>query len=61
MLDFIADVYREPVRLFFLRRLRDEMVFASSVELVAQIGRDVETTRLYFAQQGLPDAELVRR
>jgi riboflavin kinase/FMN adenylyltransferase len=61
VLDFTADVYREPVRLFFLRRLRDEMVFASSMELVAQIGRDVETTRLYFAQHGLPDPELVRR
>jgi riboflavin kinase/FMN adenylyltransferase len=61
VLDFTADVYREPVRLFFLRRLRDEMVFASSMELVAQIGRDVETTRLYFAQNGLPETELVRR
>ena len=61
VLDFTADVYREPVRLYFMRRLRDEMVFASSMELVAQIGRDVETTRLYFAQRGLSDAELVRR
>ena len=43
VLDFTADVYREPVRLFFLRRLRDEMVFGSSMELVAQIRRDVET------------------
>ena len=61
VLDFTSDVYREPVRLFFLRRLRNEMVFASSVELVAQIARDVETTRLYFSEQGLPEAELVRR
>jgi len=61
VLDFTADVYREPVRLFFLRRLRDEMVFASSMELVSQIGRDVETSKLYFAQHGLPNAELVRR
>jgi riboflavin kinase/FMN adenylyltransferase len=61
VLDFAGDVYREPVRLFVLRRLRDEMVFPSSVELVAQIGRDVETARLYFATHGLPDGELVRR
>jgi riboflavin kinase/FMN adenylyltransferase len=61
VLDFSGNVYREPVRLFFLRRLRDEMVFPSSVELVAQIGRDVETTRLYFAHQGMPNGELVRR
>jgi riboflavin kinase/FMN adenylyltransferase len=61
VLDFTGDVYREPVRLYFLRRLRDEMVFASSVELVAQIARDVESTRLHFARGGLPEAELVRR
>jgi riboflavin kinase/FMN adenylyltransferase len=61
LLDFTGDVYREPVRLFFLRRLREEMVFPSSVELVAQIGRDVETTRLYFAKRDLSDRELVRR
>jgi riboflavin kinase/FMN adenylyltransferase len=61
VLDFTGDVYREPVRLFFLCRLRDEMVFPSSVELVAQIGRDVATTRTYFEQHGLPDGALVRR
>ncbi len=61
VLDFAGNVYREPVRLFFLCRLRDEMAFSSSVELVAQIGRDVETTRRYFSGHGLPDAELVRR
>jgi riboflavin kinase/FMN adenylyltransferase len=61
VLDFTGDVYREPVRLFFLRRLRAEMVFPSSVELVAQIARDVEATRLHFAQTGLSEGELVRR
>jgi riboflavin kinase / FMN adenylyltransferase len=61
VLDFTGDVYREPVRLFFLLRLRDEMVFASSMELVAQIARDVEAARLHFSQEGLPVAELVRR
>jgi len=61
VLDFTGDVYREQVRLFFLRRLRDERVFPSSVELVAQISRDVEATRLHFARQGFPEGELVRR
>ncbi len=61
VLDFSADVYREPVRLFVFKRLRDEMTFPSSVELVAQIARDVETARLYFAQRGLPETELVLR
>jgi riboflavin kinase / FMN adenylyltransferase len=61
VLDFIADVYREEVRVFFYRRLRDERVFPSSVELVTQIRKDVETARLYFLQHGLRDGELVLR
>jgi riboflavin kinase/FMN adenylyltransferase len=61
VLDFAGDVYREPVRLYFLRRLRDEMVFGSSMELVSQIKRDVQTARVYFSQHGLPEADLVRR
>ncbi|HVN75548.1 MAG TPA: bifunctional riboflavin kinase/FAD synthetase [Thermoanaerobaculaceae bacterium] len=61
VLDFTGDVYREPVRLYFLKRLRDEMVFASSVELVAQIRRDVEATRAYFAAGGHVLFELVRQ
>jgi riboflavin kinase / FMN adenylyltransferase len=61
VLDFTADVYREPVRLYFLCRLRDEKVFPSSVELVAQIRRDAEAARRYFERQGLPEKELVLR
>ncbi len=61
VLDFTADLYREPVRLYFLKRLRDEQTFPSSMALVAQIGRDVEATRLYLLNRGLPEAELVLR
>jgi riboflavin kinase/FMN adenylyltransferase len=61
VLRFTGDVYREPVRLYFLQRLRDEMVFGSSMELVAQIRRDVESTERYFTANGLPETELVRR
>ncbi|MGD1147689.1 MAG: riboflavin biosynthesis protein RibF [Thermoanaerobaculaceae bacterium] len=61
VLNFAGDVYREPVRLYFLRRLREEMVFASSVELVAQIRRDADAASLYFSREGLPEGELVRR
>jgi len=61
VLDFTGDVYQEPVRLYVLKRLRDEMVFASSVELVAQIRRDVDAARLYFATNSLAEMELVRR
>ena len=61
VLDFTADLYEEPVRLFFLRRLREERIFPSSMALVAQIHRDVEQTKLYFLQHGLPLRGLVLR
>jgi riboflavin kinase/FMN adenylyltransferase len=48
LLDFTADVYRESVRLFFIKRLRDEVNFPSTVQLMAQIQRDVGAARLYF-------------
>lgn len=61
VLDFTSDVYREEVRLFFFERLRDERVFGSSMELVAQIRRDVEAARMFFLQRGVAEGELVRR
>lgn len=50
LLDFMADVYRESVRLFFVKRLRDEVNFSSTVRLMAQIQKDVEASRLFFLQ-----------
>ena len=55
LLDFMADVYRESVRLFFVRRLRSEVNFPSTVQLMAQIQRDVEASRLYFLQNSIED------
>ena len=49
VLDFSADVYGERVRLFFFDRLRNEKKFASVMDLTAQIARDIESTRAYFA------------
>ena len=50
LLDFMADVYRESVRLYFVKHLRDEVSFPSTVQLMAQIQKDVEASRLYFLQ-----------
>ena len=61
LLDFTADVYHEPVRLYFMHRIRDEMVFPSSMALIAQIRRDSEAAASYFATRGLPADELVLR
>ncbi len=59
LLDFTADVYRERVRLFFFERLRDERVLGSPMALVAQIRRDVEAARAWFATHPLEELDLV--
>jgi riboflavin kinase / FMN adenylyltransferase len=48
VLDFDADVYGEKAELSFCKRLREERIFPSVMDLSAQIGRDVEATRDYF-------------
>lgn len=48
ILGFHSDVYGERVELHFLKRLREERVFPSVMDLSEQIGRDVEATREYF-------------
>jgi riboflavin kinase/FMN adenylyltransferase len=45
LLDFDGDLYGERLVVELWERLRDEAVFASEEELVAQIARDVEATR----------------
>ena len=62
ILEFKSDVYGERVELSFYKRLREERIFPTVMDLSAQIGRDVETTREYFArrrvEQEAPAAEL---
>jgi riboflavin kinase/FMN adenylyltransferase len=62
ILEFKSDVYGEKVELSFYKRLREERIFPTVMDLSAQIGRDVETTREYFArrrvEQESPAAEL---
>jgi riboflavin kinase/FMN adenylyltransferase len=59
LLDFTADVYRERVRLHFIRRLREERTFESTVQLMAQIRKDVEAARDFFSCHPLASLELV--
>jgi riboflavin kinase/FMN adenylyltransferase len=53
ILDFKADVYGQPVELSFYKRLREERIFPTVMDLSAQIGRDVEATREYFSRRRL--------
>ncbi len=59
LLDFTADVYQEPVRLFFIKRVREEVSFPSTVQLMAQIQKDVEATRLFFYQHPVEGLDLL--
>jgi riboflavin kinase / FMN adenylyltransferase len=45
LVDFEGDLYDTVLEIEFLKRLRGEKRFAGLDELVAQMGRDVETTR----------------
>ncbi len=45
LLDFAGDLYGKRLTVELWERLRDEQVFESEDELVAQIARDVEATR----------------
>lgn len=49
ILDFSSDVYDERAEIRFFKRLREEKMFPTVMDLSAQIGKDVEATREYFA------------
>lgn len=49
LLDFAGDLYGAPVRVTFVRRLRDELTFSGPAALAEQIAKDVEETRAALA------------
>ena len=52
ILDFSGDLYGQTLRVDFHKRLRAEQKFSSLDELKAQIQRDMNSTRSYFASHG---------
>jgi riboflavin kinase/FMN adenylyltransferase len=58
ILDFKANVYGQRVELQFHKRLREERIFPTVMDLSAQIGRDVEATREYFANRRRMEQEM---
>lgn len=52
LLDFDGDLYGEPVKLSFVKRIRAEKKFASVDELVAQMHKDVARARVIFDESG---------
>ena len=45
ILNFDEDIYGKPLRLEFVRRIRDELTFSSVETLVEQMKLDVEQTQ----------------
>ncbi len=48
LLNFRKNIYGEPVRVAFLKKLREERAFAMPQDLSRQIQRDVEAAERYF-------------
>jgi riboflavin kinase/FMN adenylyltransferase len=54
LLDWEGDVYGDRIEAAFVKRLRDELRFASAGELSEQIARDVEDTRAALRERPRP-------
>ncbi|MDR2295542.1 MAG: bifunctional riboflavin kinase/FAD synthetase [Clostridiales Family XIII bacterium] len=57
LLRFSGDLYGRPVRVVFLKRLREERRFESAARLVRQIEADCEEARAYHAARSLDAGE----
>lgn len=51
LLDFSGDLYGRTVRMEFYKRLRPEKKFPSLEDLSAEVCRDAQQTRDYFASR----------
>lgn len=51
ILDFNGDIYNEPIRVNFIRRIRDEAKFENIEALIRQITKDIEAGRGILANQ----------
>lgn len=50
IIDFRGNIYGIDIEIFFVERLRDEIVFGTMQDLRAQIEEDVKRTKNYFLQ-----------
>ena len=53
LLDFSSDLYGDRIRIEFVKRLRDELRFASAADLSTQIAKDVDQTRAALSERPL--------
>jgi len=50
LLDFAQEIYGETLRVYFIERLRDELIFSSVIALADQISEDVSRARALLAE-----------
>jgi riboflavin kinase/FMN adenylyltransferase len=51
LLNFKRDIYRENIRLFFIKRIRGEQTFSSAAKLIHQIKKDIQSAKKYLNRQ----------
>jgi riboflavin kinase/FMN adenylyltransferase len=49
VLDFSRDLYKQELRIEFVERLREQIAFAASAELIRQIKNDIQAARAVLA------------
>lgn len=53
LIDFNADLYGQPIVLYFYEKLRDEVKFNSADELIDQLNKDRLSTKNYIRKEGM--------
>ena len=53
LIDFQGDIYGREIRLFFLKKIREEFPFPSPEDLTIQLKKDLTTARFYFKDRSL--------
>lgn len=51
LLDYHENLYGQSIEVFFIRKIRDEILFRSPEELSERVHRDIETAKRYFAEE----------
>ncbi|MBF8983044.1 bifunctional riboflavin kinase/FAD synthetase [Lutibacter sp. B2] len=49
ILDFDQDIYGKEIEVFFIEKVRDEMKYSSTNDLIAQLHKDIESAKNFFS------------
>ncbi len=51
IIDFKNDIYGKEIRIFFVKRLREEIIFEDKYKLISQLKSDMKVARKYFKKK----------